>query len=140
MLDIISHQGNASKTTRERFTPTRMAIVKSQKITSVDEDVENLNPHILLACCSVTSVTSSFLHQVGKPSSNLPPFFFFFLVFLGPHLRHMEIPRLGVESELQLAAYTTATATQDPSRICNLHHSSQQRWILNPLSMARDQT
>ena len=27
-------------------------------------------------------------------------FFFFFLVFLGPHLWQMEVPRLGVESEL----------------------------------------
>ena len=26
-------------------------------------------------------------------------FFFFFLVFLGPHPWHMEVPRLGVESE-----------------------------------------
>ena len=26
----------------------------------------------------------------------------------------MEVPRLGVESELQLQAYTTVTATQDP--------------------------
>ena len=25
---------------------------------------------------------------------------FFFFVFLGPHLQHMEVPRLGVESEL----------------------------------------
>ena len=32
-----------------------------------------------------------------------------FFVFLGPHLRHMEVPRLGVESELQSPAYTTAT-------------------------------
>ena len=31
-------------------------------------------------------------------------------VFLGPHLWH----RLGVKSELQLLAYTTATAMQDP--------------------------
>ena len=30
----------------------------------------------------------------------------------------MEVPRLGVESELQLPVYTTATATKDPSRIC----------------------
>ena len=37
-----------------------------------------------------------------------PPFFFFPLSFLGPHLRHMEVPRLGVESELQLPTYTTA--------------------------------
>ena len=39
---------------------------------------------------------------------------FFFFVFLGPHPRHMEVPRLGVESELQLLAYTTATAMPDP--------------------------
>ena len=32
----------------------------------------------------------------------------------------------------------TATATWDPSCICNLHHSSQQHWILNPLRKARD--
>ena len=50
----------------------------------------------------------------------------------------MKVPRLGVKSELQLQAYTTATATQDPSHICDLHHSSQQHWILNPLNTARD--
>ena len=32
----------------------------------------------------------------------------------------MEVPRLRVESELQLPAYAPATATQDRSRICNL--------------------
>ena len=52
----------------------------------------------------------------------------------------MEVPRLGVESELQLLAYTTAIATLDPSCVCNLHHSSWQHWILNPLSKARDRT
>ena len=51
----------------------------------------------------------------------------------------MEVPRLGVQSELQLPAYARATAMQDPSRGCNLHHSSQQRWISNPLSEAREQ-
>ena len=30
------------------------------------------------------------------------------------------------------------TAMPDPSRVCNLHPSSQQRQILNPLSKARD--
>ena len=40
--------------------------------------------------------------------------FVLFLVFLGPLLRHMEVPRLGVELELQ-PAYTRATATRDPS-------------------------
>ena len=52
----------------------------------------------------------------------------------------MEVPRLGVESELQPPVYTTATATQDPSHICDLHHSSQHSGILNLLSKARDQT
>ena len=38
---------------------------------------------------------------------------FFFLVFLGPHPEHMEVPRPGVEQELWLLAYTTATAMPD---------------------------
>ena len=50
----------------------------------------------------------------------------------------MEIPRLGVELELQLPAY--ATAIPDPSRFCDLHLSSQQRQIVNPLSKGRDRT
>ena len=52
----------------------------------------------------------------------------------------MEVPRLGDESGLQLPAYATATATRDPSRICDLKHSSWQHWILDPLSRARDGT
>ena len=65
---------------------------------------------------------------------------FFFLVFLGPHPWHMEVPRLGVESELQLPAYTTATEMPDLSCVCDLHHSSWQHRIFNPLSNARDRT
>ena len=42
--------------------------------------------------------------------------------------------------ELQLPAYARATATRDPSRVCDLHHSSQQHQILKPLSEARDGT
>ena len=53
---------------------------------------------------------------------------------------HMEVSKLGVKLELQLPAYTTATAMPDPSRVCSLHCSSQQCWILNPLSEARDRT
>ena len=48
-------------------------------------------------------------------------YFFFSFFFLGPHLRHMGVPRLGVKSELQLLVYATATAMWDPSRICDLH-------------------
>ena len=52
----------------------------------------------------------------------------------------MEVPRPGVESELQLQAYATATAPPDPSQVCDLHQSSRQRLILNPPSETRDQT
>ena len=31
-------------------------------------------------------------------------FIYLFCLFLGPHLGHMEIPRLGIELELQLLA------------------------------------
>ena len=50
----------------------------------------------------------------------------------------MAVPRLGVESELQVPA--TATATPDLSLVCNLYHSSQKHRILNPLSEAGDGT
>ena len=56
---------------------------------------------------------------------------FYFFGFFGLHPWHMEVPRLGVQSELQLLAYITATAMPDPSCICDLHHSSQQCQILN---------
>ena len=66
--------------------------------------------------------------------------YFILFLFLQLHLQHMEVASLGVKLELQLLAYTTATATPDLSHICDLHHSSWQRRILNPLSEARDQT
>ena len=49
------------------------------------------------------------------------------------------VPGLPVEWEL-LQAYTTATATLDPSHIFELGCSLWQRWILNPLNEARDGT
>ena len=64
-------------------------------------------------------------------------FFIFCFYFLGPYSQHIDIPGLGVETELQLLAYATVTATWDLSCFCSLHHSSQQCPNLNPLS--RDQ-
>jgi len=52
----------------------------------------------------------------------------------------MEVPRLGVELELQLLAYTRATAMPDLSLTFGLCHSLWQHQTLNPLSEARDQT
>ena len=55
---------------------------------------------------------------------------YYLFSFLGLHLRHMDVPMLGAELELQLLAYTTATARQDLSCICKLHCSSWQHWII----------
>ena len=46
--------------------------------------------------------------------------FYFFFLFSGSLVWHMEVPRLGVKSLLQLPAYVTATATWDPGHICDL--------------------
>ena len=64
----------------------------------------------------------------------------FLFSFLGSHLQHMEVYRVGVKLELQLPVYATATATPDPSHVFTLCHSSWWFWILNRLSKARDRT
>ena len=65
--------------------------------------------HLGSSFCPVLPGTCLDFGSLETPSSIL-----FFFVFLRPHLLHMEVPRLGVRSELQLPAYTTATATLDP--------------------------
>ena len=50
--------------------------------------------------------------------------------FLGPNMRHREVPRLRVESELLLLAYAIATAMQTPNHICDL--TSQLRATPDP--------
>ena len=61
----------------------------------------------------------------------------FFFFFLGPHLWHMEVPRPGMKSELQLPAYTTLWI-----RAASVTYVTAQDnvWILNPLSKARKRT
>ena len=60
-----------------------------------------------------------FLQIFSHPAS------FIFACFLGSHPQHMEVPRPGLELELQLPVYSTATATRDPSYIWDLLNSSQ---------------
>ena len=50
----------------------------------------------------------------GEEGSGISQFFvcLFLLGFLQPHLPHMEVPRLGVELELQLPAYTSHNNTR----------------------------
>ena len=63
------------------------------------------------------------------------------LFFFGggsPHLQHMEVPRPGVKSELQLLATATAMGVQ--SRVFGLYHKSRQCQFHNLLHEARKQT
>ena len=55
--------------------------------------------------------------------------------FLGPHPRHD-----GGSQARGLSGQLPATAMQDPSRVCDPHHSSQQCQIHKPLSEARHRT
>ncbi|XP_020925529.1 probable phospholipid-transporting ATPase IF isoform X6 [Sus scrofa] len=50
----------------------------------------------------------------------------------------MKVPTLRVQWELQLPAYTTATAVADPSQICDLGWRLWQHQNLNPLSKGFD--
>ena len=65
-------------------------------------------------------------------------FSFLIFFFFRPHLQ--KFLELGVDLELQLPAYGTATATPDPSYLCDLCYSLWQLQILNPLREARDWT
>ena len=62
------------------------------------------------------------------------------MLFLGPHLKHMEVPRLGVELELLLPVYATATATPEPNVSVTYPTAHDNARSFNPLSEARDQT
>ena len=52
----------------------------------------------------------------------------------------MEVPRPGSNQSCSCQCIATATATWDPNLVQDLHHSSQQCQIHNPLREARDQT
>ena len=59
-------------------------------------------------------------------------FFFFFWLFRVSPMTHGNSQARG-PIRTTAAPHTTATATPDPSHICNLHRSSWQHQILNPL-------
>ena len=63
---------------------------------------------------------------------------FFFLFRAAPVAYGSSHP--GVSLELQLLAYATATASQYLSHSWDLHHSSWQHQVFNPLTEARDWT
>ena len=68
-----------------------------------------------LTTTNIFSMSVSVL-QIGS----LVPYFYF-LIFLGPHLQHMEVPGLWVKLELQLLVFATATPVPALSHICDLY-------------------
>ena len=76
---------------------------------------------------------SRFCHRYTHQQAGQSCFLFlclFVFVFLGLHPWHVDAPKLGVELELQLPAYTTVTATRDPSHLWDPHHRPGQHRIL----------
>ena len=66
--------------------------------------------------------------------------FIYLFIYFRATLRHVEVPRLGV-----IWCYSCwpmpqpqPTAKLDPGHFCDLHHSSRQCHLLNPLSQARE--
>ena len=95
--------------------------------------------YLFIAVKMITTFLESNEQYIPR-TKNLYSHFFGGWLSLGLYLRHMEIPRLEITSELQLLTYATGTATQDPNNVCNRHRSSQQCRILNSLSKPRDWT
>ena len=54
----------------------------------------------------------------------------FLFLFLGPHAQHMEVPRIGVKSELQLPAYTTAHHARSLTHWARPGIKHASSWIL----------
>ena len=73
-----------------------------------------------------------------SPFLCIPPGFLLFIFCLFVFYGRMEVPRLGVQSELYLLAYARAIATQDLSQVCDPYHSSWQLRICNPMGQGRD--
>ena len=89
---------------------------------------------MLPMCVSARGMSSPHVAQVDLVMT----FIYLFLFMAIPAAYGSSQAR--VASKLQLPAYATATAMPDPSCVCDLHYSSEQHRILNPLTEARDGT
>ena len=83
-------------------------------------------------CNKNTKATTNWVYYIRQDTpgtvSQLGAFLFFsFLLFGATPVAY------GASQARGLIGATAATATQDPSRICNLHCNSWQCWILNSL-------
>ena len=78
--------------------------------------------------------------QISQEGCKFIYLFFVLCFFVGLHLWQVEVPGLGVKSELWLPACATAMARQDASHLFDPCQSLWQCWIFTPLSEARGQT
>ena len=62
---------------------------------------------------------------------------FFFSLFLGPYLWHMEVQARGWTGAAAAGLHHNHNNIGS-EHVCDLPHSSHQCWVLNPLSRARD--
>ena len=109
---MISHQSRDWKSI-ERLLGTALSeymwhVPEKHKLAKLIKEVEKLRDTVAIK--EMKQLIKTFPR--GK-SKQLLSWCFFAFVFLRPHPWHMEVPRLGVESELQPLA--CATATPDPS-------------------------
>ena len=118
--------GELSKSLCKATSPIRILLLRNPHFPQVwtQASIRSMMPGTVLAAFS--------------PMPSPLNLFNFSFCFLGPRLWHMDIPRLGVQSELQLLVYTTATAVQDPNGLCDLPRSSQKHQILKQLVGASD--
>ena len=85
----------------------------------------------------VNSCYFSWFPAIFGPFENILFTHFHLFIYFWAAGAAYESSQAGVESELQLLAYTTPIAMPDSSCVCSLHYSSQQRQILSPLNKAR---
>jgi len=97
------------------------------------QDLHYLAHGILSPCPMTFSIHHLFPMPNTQPSA-LQVFLFFVFVFKGLTPVIWRFPGKGSNRSC------SCWPTPQPSQVCNLHHSSRQRWTLNPLNKARDQT
>ena len=92
-----------------------IALFRFSKESKTQRDSEKSMCVFMCVCVFIFRKFPSILYHI-----------FFFLIGLKMQHMEMEVPRLGVESKLQLLAYDTATTIPNLSHVCDPHCSSQQ--------------
>ena len=96
--------------TQTHTHPSRSGIFRQDTDLKYQPAIENLSVHRKIHVACIWRVHNTIWIIFRNAFSSLSLSFF----FLWPHPKHMEVPRLGVELEQQLQAYTTACTWDEP--------------------------